>query len=71
MKAGPEMPLKTYACYTRCERCGLYDRDTAWCKLCGKSKRAAQNFSGVGQTSASRSDTAEAGPRRAPSRPIG
>jgi hypothetical protein len=56
--------LNTYACYTRCERCGVYDRDAEWCELCGKPKRAAQNFSGAGQTSANRSDTAKDRTRR-------
>jgi hypothetical protein len=62
--------LKTYACYRRCERCGVYDRDAGWCELCGKPKRAARNFSGAGQASANRSNAAETGARRAPSRPV-
>lgn len=66
---GDVMALKTYACYTRCERCGVYDRNAEWCTLCGKPKRAAQNLGGAGQTSAS--DTAQAGAIRDPARTVG
>jgi hypothetical protein len=30
--------LKKYAGYTRCECCGVYDSDPAWCDLCGRPK---------------------------------
>jgi hypothetical protein len=29
---------KVYAGYTRCDHCGIYDDDPAWCDLCGKGK---------------------------------
>ncbi len=29
---------KTYSIYTRCDHCGVYDRDPAWCALCGRKK---------------------------------
>jgi len=32
--------LKTYAGYTRCEHCGIYDSDPEWCDLCGSSKHS-------------------------------
>ncbi len=32
------MALKTYSVYTRCELCGVYDRDRYWCDLCGRPK---------------------------------
>ncbi len=32
------MALKTYSVYTRCEVCGVYDRDAHWCDLCGRPK---------------------------------
>jgi hypothetical protein len=34
------MALKTYMCYTRCDHCGVYDRDPQWCDLCGRPKEA-------------------------------
>jgi hypothetical protein len=33
--------LKTYSIYTQCVHCGVYDRDPAWCDLCGKPKEAS------------------------------
>ncbi len=33
--------LKTYSVYVQCPHCGVYDRDPAWCDLCGKPKEAA------------------------------
>ncbi len=35
-------PVKIYAGYTRCDHCGIYDRDPLWCELCGKSKHAGR-----------------------------
>lgn len=35
---GPEMAVQTYAVYTRCNQCGVYDRDPDWCALCGRPK---------------------------------
>jgi hypothetical protein len=35
---GPEMAVQTYAVYTRCNQCGVYDRDPDWCALCGRHK---------------------------------
>ncbi len=35
------MALKTYSIYTQCARCGVYDRDPAWCDLCGKPKQTS------------------------------
>ncbi|HXN48785.1 MAG TPA: hypothetical protein VN893_19195 [Bryobacteraceae bacterium] len=32
------MPVQTYAVYTRCSQCGVYDRDPGWCTLCGRPK---------------------------------
>ncbi len=32
--------MRTYMIYTQCEHCGVYDRDTAWCTLCQKTKQA-------------------------------
>jgi hypothetical protein len=32
------MSLQTYAVYTRCSHCGIYDRSPHWCALCGKPK---------------------------------
>ncbi len=34
------LPRKTYAVYTRCDHCGIYDRDPDWCDLCQKRKDA-------------------------------
>ena len=34
------MALKTYMCYTRCDHCGVYDRDPQWCDLCRRPKEA-------------------------------
>jgi hypothetical protein len=34
----PAGPVKTYAVYTRCDHCGIYDRDPHWCDLCGRPK---------------------------------
>ena len=30
--------LETYAGYTRCQHCGIYDSDPRWCDLCGMRK---------------------------------
>jgi hypothetical protein len=30
--------LETYAGYTRCQHCGIYDSDPHWCDLCGVRK---------------------------------
>ena len=30
--------LETYAGYTRCRHCGIYDSDPRWCDLCGMRK---------------------------------
>ena len=30
--------LETYAGYTRCQHCGIYDSDPRWCDLCGMCK---------------------------------
>jgi hypothetical protein len=30
--------LETYAGYTRCQHCGIYDSDPRWCDLCGMGK---------------------------------
>lgn len=35
--------LKTYAGYTRCEHCGIYDSDPDWCDLCGTTKRGRKS----------------------------
>lgn len=40
MLDGGCMALKTYMCYTRCDHCGVYDRDPQWCDLCGRPKEA-------------------------------
>ncbi len=29
---------KIYSIYTRCDHCGVYDRDPAWCESCGRPK---------------------------------
>lgn len=34
---------KTYAGYTRCEHCGIYDSDPEWCDLCGTTKHGRKN----------------------------
>jgi hypothetical protein len=31
---GRDALVKTYAGYTQCERCGVYDSDPRWCDLC-------------------------------------
>jgi len=31
--------MNTYAGYTQCGYCGVYDRDDRWCSLCRKPKR--------------------------------
>jgi hypothetical protein len=37
------MALKMYAgYYTRCDHCGIYDRDPGWCVLCAKPKEAGR-----------------------------
>jgi hypothetical protein len=38
MSVAGQGTLETYAGYTRCARCGIYDRHPAWCNLCGKPK---------------------------------
>jgi hypothetical protein len=40
------MAVQTYAVYTRCNQCGVYDRDPGWCDLCGRPKegRGAPEF---------------------------
>jgi hypothetical protein len=38
--------LKTYSVYTQCQHCGVYDRDPAWCDLCGRPKEATARPSG-------------------------
>jgi hypothetical protein len=37
------MSLQTYAVYTRCSHCGIYDKDSQWCALCGRPKDANGN----------------------------
>ncbi|HEX8983961.1 MAG TPA: hypothetical protein VF767_00965 [Bryobacteraceae bacterium] len=32
------MALQLYAIYTRCNHCGVYDRNPQWCVLCGRAK---------------------------------
>lgn len=32
------MALQIYSVYTRCNHCGIYDRDPRWCTLCVKPK---------------------------------
>ncbi len=32
------MAVQTYAVYTRCNQCGVYDRDPDWCALCARPK---------------------------------
>jgi ribosomal protein L37E len=32
------MAVQTYAVYTRCNQCGVYDREAGWCALCGRPK---------------------------------
>ena len=32
------MVVQTYAGYTRCDHCGIYDRDPHWCDLCQMPK---------------------------------
>ena len=32
--------LETYAGYTRCQHCGIYDTDPRWCDLCGMRKES-------------------------------
>jgi len=35
---GGEMAVQTYAGYTRCDHCGIYDWDPHWCDLCQMPK---------------------------------
>ena len=32
--------VETYAGYTRCHHCGIYDSDPYWCDLCGMRKES-------------------------------
>lgn len=35
------MRLEVYAGYTRCQHCGVFDRDPEWCDLCARPKDAS------------------------------
>jgi hypothetical protein len=43
------MSPKTYAIYTRCDHCGVYDRDPNWCDLCAKPKTAQPRQGAAGR----------------------
>jgi hypothetical protein len=44
--------VETYAGYTRCQHCGIYDSDPRWCDLCGmrKERQGPVNRKGRGTT---------------------
>ena len=41
------MPVQTYAVYTRCNQCGVYDRDPDWCALCARPKESVSGHQAI------------------------
>ena len=42
--------MQTYTIYTRCDHCGVYDRDKDWCALCQKPKQAKPREKAIAAT---------------------
>jgi len=50
--------MKTYAIYTQCDHCGVYDRDPQWCALCQRPKEAKRDGKVIGPAEVPRKDNA-------------
>ena len=44
--------LETYAGYTRCHHCGIYDSNLGWCDLCGMRKEIQRAVNRNGRATA-------------------